>query len=115
MQNISEEARLLCKNQIDTMEQLTAFQAGLSGKIEALTADRKHLYNKIRRCGDNRQIAAYKEQIAAITPQIRALRRQWYLCSDIAERSKAIKEKMRTEAQARQNQQEQKRKKERTR
>lgn len=115
MQNISEEARLLCKNQIDTMEQLTAFQAELNSKIESLSEERKHLYNKIRRCREEQQISAYKEQIAVLTPKIRSLRRQWYLCGDIAERSKVMKEKMRAEAQTRQTQQEQKRQKGRAR
>ncbi len=115
MQNISEEARLLCRNHIDTTEQLIAFQAELNSKIEFLSEERKRLYNKIRRCEDEQKVTAYKEQIAALTPQIRSLRRQWHLCSDIAERSKVMKEKMRAEVQTRQNQQEQKRKKGRTR
>ncbi len=45
---ISEETKLLVRNRIDTVEQLSSYKEGLEAKIESLTADRKALYRKQR-------------------------------------------------------------------
>ena len=99
IRKISEEAILLCHNRIDTTAQLQAFQEDLTEQIERLSADRKHLYNRIRHCRDEKEKAGYKEQISALTIQIRKLKRQEHLCNDIFSRSKKIKEQIQIEAQ----------------
>lgn len=84
---ISEEARLLARNHIDTAEQLSSYKEGLEAKIESLTADRKALYRKQRtvavKSADNR-LSAVREQITAVSKELSALRKEVRLCDDIA-------------------------------
>lgn len=99
IRNIREEAFLLCKNKIDTIDQLNEFQKELSEQINRLTDERKHLYNRIHRCRDEQQKADYRNQIAIISKDIRGLKRQVFLCQDIVERIQRMKERMQREAQ----------------
>ena len=67
---ISEEMKLLAGHRIDTGEQLFSYQDSLTGKIEALTADRKELYRKQRTVAvksDDTGLAEVKASIAALS------------------------------------------------
>lgn len=93
---ISEETKLLVRNRIDTVEQLSSYKEGLEAKIESLTADRKALYRKQRTVSvktDDDALARVKEQITAISNELSVLRKEVRLCEDIAIRSGVIKEK----------------------
>lgn len=95
---ISEETKLLVRNRIDTVEQLSSYKEGLEAKIESLTADRKALYRKQRTVSvktDDDALARVKEQITAISNELSVLRKEVRLCEDIAIRSGVIKEKIR--------------------
>ena len=94
---ISEEARLLARNHIDTAEQLSSYKEGLEAKIESLTADRKALYRKQRTVAvkaDEDRLSAVREQITAVSKELSALRKEVRLCDDIAIRSGVIREKI---------------------
>lgn len=94
---ISEEARLLARNHIDTAEQLSSYKEGLEVKIESLTADRKALYRKQRTVAvksDDDRLSAVREQITAVSKELSALRKEVRLCDDIAIRSGVIREKI---------------------
>ena len=85
------------RNQIDTAERLSSYQEGLETKIESLTADRKALYRKQRTVSvksDDDALDKVKEQIAIISRELSALRKEVRLCEDIAIRSGVIKEKI---------------------
>ena len=93
---ISEEMKLLAGHRIDTGEQLFSYQDSLTGKIEALTADRKELYRKQRTVAvksDDTGLAEVKASIAALSKELAALRREVKLCDDIAARSGVMREK----------------------
>lgn len=95
---ISGETKLLVRNRIDTVEQLSSYKEGLEAKIESLTADRKALYRKQRTVSvktDDDALARVKEQITAISNELSVLRKEVRLCEDIAIRSGVIKEKIR--------------------
>ena len=94
---ISEEMKLLAGHRIDTGEQLFSYQDSLTGKIEALTADRKELYRKQRTVAvksDDTGLAEVKASIAALSKELAALRREVKLCDDIAARSGVMREKI---------------------
>lgn len=94
---ISEEARLLARNHIDTAEQLSSYKEGLEAKIESLTADRKALHRKQRTVAvkaDEDRLSAVREQITAVSKELSALRKEVRLCDDIAIRSGVIREKI---------------------
>lgn len=94
---ITAETRLLIGHRIDTAEQLFCYRDEVNGKIEALTADRKQLYKTQRTAAvkaDPEKSAEVKAQIAALTKELAALRKEVVLCNSIAERSGVIQEKI---------------------
>ena len=94
MDTLIAQTRLLGKNQIETREQLTAYQTGLEKEIDALCNTRNTVYNRIRRCNYDDEITEYKLQIAGLSKQISSLRREVKLCIDILDRSDEMQEKL---------------------
>ena len=94
---ITAETRLLIGHRIDTAEQLFSYRDNVSGKITVLTKERQQLY-KLQRAAamksDPEKAAEVKAQIAALSKELAALRKEVVLCNSIAERSGVIKEKI---------------------
>ena len=94
---ITAETRLLIGHRIDTAEQLFCYRDEVNGKIEALTSDRKQLYKAQRTAAvksDPEKATEVKAQIAVLSKELAALRKEVVLCNSIAERSGVIKEKI---------------------
>ena len=94
---ITAETRLLIGHRIDTAEQLFSYRDEVNGKISALTEKRKQLYKLQRTAAvksDPEKAAEVKAQIAALSKELAALRKEVVLCSNIAERSGVIQEKI---------------------
>lgn len=94
---ITTETRLLIGHRIDTAEQLFCYRDEVNRKIEALTSDRKRLYKLQRTAAvkaDPEKAAEVKAQIAALSKELAALRKEVVLCDSIAERSGVIQEKI---------------------
>lgn len=90
---LSAQTRLLCRERIDTMEQLKAYKTGLEQKADGLLARRKKLYAQARKLtGSGEPEAAVKAEISAITAEIKTLRNDIRLCEGIEERSAAYAE-----------------------
>ena len=107
LNNITQEVRLLVRHKIDTAEQLSLYKNGLEVQIQKLSAERKALYKKQRtvKCQSDPKLAeAVKEEIDGLTEQLKALRREVYLCDDIARRSGVITEKLKAVREDEQNQ-----------
>lgn len=84
------QTRLLGREQIETGEQLVSFQSSLEEKMKALARQRTELRNKLKiatRNGNSEEVGLLKKQIAEITAEIKAARKEVILCKDIAERS----------------------------
>ena len=93
-----DEARLLSRHRIDTLEQLNAYQADVESRLSSITEQRKSLYRKQRTravLDDPAQQEQIRTEIAALTAQIKELSREVKLCGDIALRSASIKDKIR--------------------
>ena len=97
-EELTDEARLLSRHRIDALEQLNAYQADVESRLSSIMEQRKSLYRKQRtravldEPGRQEQI---RTEIAALTAQIKELRREVKLCGDIALRSVSIKDKIR--------------------
>ena len=94
---ITAETRLLIGHRIDTAEQLFSYRDEVNGKISALTEKRKQLYKLQRMAAvksDPEKAAEVKAQIAALSKELAALRKEVVLCNNIAERSGVIQEKI---------------------
>jgi len=94
LEELTAQTKLLCKNHISSKEQLFTYQSGLEQEMSALYAERKSLYNRIRRCKDDEQAAAYKEQIAGLYKRLSLLRKEMKLCTGILSRSGEMQEKL---------------------
>lgn len=94
MDEITAQTRLLCKHRIESKDQLLFHRSGLEQEMASLYADRRSLYNRIRRCKDEDQIAAYREQISGLSKNLSSLRKEVKLCTGILSRSDEIKEKL---------------------
>lgn len=95
---ISQEAKLLAANRIDTAQQLVSYKEGLETKIQALTSVRKELYRSRRTIAvksDTVKYTAISAEISSISKQLSKFRREVKLCDDIAIRSGVIREKIR--------------------
>ena len=87
------QTQLLGKAQIDTMEQLTDYQKSAESRMEVLTAKRSALRNRMKaakRHGDEPQVETVKAEIAQLSKELRQLRKEVVLCTDIALRSDQV-------------------------
>ena len=92
---ITQEARLLGTNHIDTAQQLSSYKETLETRIDALTTQRKQLYRKQRSVAVKSDEAAFqqvKSEIDSLSKELYQLRREVKLCSDIAIRSGIMQE-----------------------
>lgn len=97
MDAISEEARLLARHQIDTAGQLSSYKETLEARIEVVTGERKDLYKKQRTAAvksDEETLAEVRDKIAALTAELKKLRKEVRLCDDIAVRSGVMSGKL---------------------
>ena len=97
-EELTDEARLLSRHRIDTLEQLNAYQADMESRLSSITEQRKSLYRKQRTravLGDPARQEQIRTEIAVLTAQVKELRREVKLCGDIALRSASIKDKIR--------------------
>ncbi len=95
MEDITQETRLLCRNHIDTAQQLLLYKGSLETEITELTEQRKGLYSQSRKLsGEEKE--AVKAQISKITGRLKTARKEVRLCEGIEARSDTLKEKLQT-------------------
>ena len=93
MEAITQETRLLCRNHIDTAEQLLSYKGSLQSEIAELTEQRKGLYSLSRKSvGEEKE--AVKARLSEITERMKFLRKEVRLCGGIEARSDTLKEKL---------------------
>ena len=96
LDKITQETRLLGRENISTDEQLFSYKESVLSQIKSLTDDRTHLRKQLRRNLSDDELSNVKEQITAITSKLWTLRKEVGLCDDIAERSKVIEANLET-------------------
>ena len=95
MEAITQETRLLCRNHIDTTEQLCSYKGSLESEIHELTEQRKGLYSQSRKVsGEEKE--AVKAEISDISGRLKVIRKEVRLCEGISARSDTLKEKLQT-------------------
>ena len=107
MEAIAKETRLLCRNHIDTAQQLLSYEGSLETEMSALLEKRKELYSKSRSAKDEDTKSQVKAELSDISKRLSILRKEVKLCEGIAARSDTLKEKL---AAIRADEQEQQRK-----
>ena len=95
MEAITNETRLLCRNHIDTAEQLLSYKGSLESEMQELTEQRKGLYSQSRKSvGEEKE--AVKARLSEITERMKIIRKEVRLCDGVFARSDTIKEKLQT-------------------
>lgn len=90
----SQQARLLGKYNISTVDELSKHLESVEMKISRLTAERTELRKEIRRVIPEAQQEIYRQEISMITAELKELRQEKKLCEDIKDRSEKVEEKL---------------------
>ncbi len=94
LDQITDEVRLLGRNQIDNAEQLFLYKESVIKEIDKLTDDRTQLRKVSRTKLTDEKLCEVKEEISSITDKLKTLRKEVKLCDGIAERSKVIEKNL---------------------
>ena len=94
MDKITEENTFLGKNNLETIEDVTAFKSKLDAEIHDLINDRKKIYGKLKRVKNEELKVQYESDRDDVTSKIAHLKKQLRLCHDIENRVPDIEEKL---------------------
>lgn len=114
MEEISQQTIFLCKNQIDTYEQLKEKQAAIQTEMDELIRQRKKLTNKMRRAEPEAK-ERFSQQKKELTDQITGLRKDLKLAVGVEKRSLDMMERLKITDEIMANSQEKNKSKERAR
>ena len=95
MEAITQETRLLCRNRIDTVEQLLSYKGSLETEKTDLLQKRKELYSISRKTGGEEK-EAIRSQLSDLSKRLSVIRKEVKLCESIEARNAALKEKLST-------------------
>ena len=96
---ITQEARLLGTNHIDTAQQLSSYKENLETRIDVVISQRKQLYRKQRTVAvktDEVASTKIRAEIDSLSKEMKQLRWEVKLCSDIEVRSGIMQEHIKT-------------------
>ena len=93
MDAISRETRLLCRNGIETDEQLQEFKASLEKEMQELERERKEICSKSRG-NPGRAGESGLERRKEISERLGIIRKELRLCKGIEQRSGSLREKL---------------------
>ena len=95
MEAITQETRLLCRNRIDTVQQLLSYKGSLETEKTDLLQKRKELYSISRKTGGEEK-EAIRSQLSDLSKRLSVIRKEVRLCEGIEARNAALKEKLST-------------------
>ncbi|MCC8073947.1 MAG: relaxase/mobilization nuclease domain-containing protein [Clostridiales bacterium] len=90
LDKITDEVRLLGRENISTDEQLFSYKASAMEQMKTLAADRTLLRKRTRTNITDEELSKAKDEIASINKKLKTLRKEVKLCDSIAERSKVM-------------------------
>ena len=93
MEAITQETRLLCRNRIDTVEQLLSYKGSLETEKTDLLQKRKELYSRSRKTGGEEK-EAIRSQLSDLSKRLSVIRKEVRLCEGIEARSDILQEKL---------------------
>lgn len=86
-----QQTKFLWENHIETMDELLAYKENAEVQIQQLARQRKVLYRQKH----EPERAAREEKIKSLTQQMKVLRHEVYICSDIETDAAEVQEKLR--------------------
>ena len=94
MESISNEARLLVRNNLKTNEQFFLFKEEKEKRLEDLMDQRGKLWYKHKKSKSSQEKEEIKRKIDELNKEINPLRKEVVLCKDILERSKKMEQNL---------------------
>ena len=90
----SEQAKLLSKYKVNTDEDLSLLVEKLENKMQSVSAERDEMRKISRRNIPIAQIDAARDKVTELTAELRDLRRELKVCSQVQERSNHVRENL---------------------
>lgn len=94
MEEISNEARLLVRNKLETNEQFFAFKKERETKLDLLMDERSKLWYRHKKSKNSEEKAFIRKQIDELNIEIEPIRKEVVLCNGIEERSSKIEQNL---------------------
>ena len=90
----SEQAKLLSKYQVNTNEDLSLLMERLENKMQSVSAERDEMRKVSRRNIPIAQIDAARDKVTELTAELRELRKELKVCTQVQERSDHVRENL---------------------
>ena len=97
LDSISRQAQLICREKLDTTEDITDFISGKQAEIKVLGVARQKCYNRLRRCEDGTEIAQIKAQRDRLTAAMTVCRKDIKTAENVLSRSNRLKKNWKLE------------------
>lgn len=92
MDEFSKQVRFVCKNKINTEQELLDYQKSAYEKINPLKSERENLWKKLKRAKTDEEKATIESQIVEISKKITPLAEEIKHCDNILKRLEKIKQ-----------------------
>ena len=97
LDSISQQTQLICREKLDTAEDVTGFISGKQAEIKVLGAARQKCYNRLRRCDDGAEITQIKAQRDRLTAAMAVCRKDIKTAENVLSRGDRLKENLKLE------------------
>ena len=97
LDSISQQTQLICREKLDTRQDVEDFISGKRAEINELGAARQKCYNRLRRCDDGAEIAQIKAQRDRLTAAMTVCRKDIKTAENVLFRSNRLKENLKLE------------------
>ena len=97
LDSISQQAQLICREKLDTAENVAGFISEKQAEIEELGAMRQKCYNRLRRCNDGAELLQIKAQRDRLTAAMAVCRQDIKTAEGVLFRSDRLKENLKLE------------------
>ena len=94
---ISRQAKLICRERLDTVEDVQTFIGKQQSELEQLQAARQKCYNRLRRCNDGAETAQIKSERDRLTVAMALCRKDIKTAEEVLARSDRLKENLKLE------------------
>ena len=97
LDTIGRQAQMICREKLDTPEDVADFISVKQAEIKELGAARQKCYNRLRRCDDGAEIAQIKAQRDRLTAAMAVCRKDIKTAESVLSRSDRLKENLKLE------------------
>jgi len=94
---ISRQTQLICRERLDTAEDVADFISGKQDEMKQLEDARQKCYNRLRRCDDGAEVAAIKTERDKLTTTMVLCRKDIKTAGEVLARSDRLKENLKLE------------------